>query len=70
MQRKRDHPTTASSECAELQRGEDVVTLEVGVVGEHLLNRHPPGQQLQQGLNRVPRASYRWLTMAKSPGQT
>lgn len=54
------HPQRAR----ELECGEEVVTLEVWVVGEHLLNRHACRQNLQQGLDRIAQTSHRRLAVA------
>jgi hypothetical protein len=37
---KWDHPATARSKGAELQRSKQIITLEIRVVGEHFLDRH------------------------------
>ena len=50
---ERDHAATASGQRPELQGGKDVLTLEIRVVVEHLVDRHAGRQQLQQALDRV-----------------
>ena len=61
---ERNHPATPSGECTELQRGEDVVPLEVGVVGEHLLDRHACSQELPQSFNGITQTADCRLAMA------
>jgi hypothetical protein len=38
---KWNHPATARGKRAELQRGKEIITLEVRLVGEYFLDRHP-----------------------------
>jgi len=60
---ERDHPAPAGNERTELQRGEEVVTLQVRIVGEHLVDRHTGRQELQQALDGVTQTPDRRLTM-------
>ena len=48
---------------AELQCGEKVLTLKIGVVGEYVLDRHARGDEFEQRLDRVPHATHDRLTM-------
>ncbi|MEO7194941.1 MAG: hypothetical protein ABIZ05_08980 [Pseudonocardiaceae bacterium] len=54
---ERNHLATACGKGAELQRGKQIVTLEIRVVGEDVLDRHARGQQLEQVLDGVSKTS-------------
>jgi hypothetical protein len=60
---QRDHaPSRRAS--TELKRSQDVVALQVRVVGEDLVDCHARGEQLQHALNRVAQPSDRRLPVA------
>ena len=71
---------TSNREGCELQRGEDVVSLQVGILGEQLVDLHATREQLEQTLDgvaqpsntnrRVPVADGWVRRDALKPGQT
>jgi len=58
------HNAAAGRAGPELQRREDVVALQVRIVGEHFVDRHARRQQLEHALNGVAQPSDRRLAMA------
>jgi len=54
----------ARGERRKLQSREQVIALQVGVVGEDLLHRHPRSQQLQQHLDGIPQSTDHRLAVA------
>lgn len=54
----------AGGESTELQSGEQVIALEVGMVLQDLVDRHTRGEELEEVLDGVPEASDGRLTMA------
>jgi hypothetical protein len=55
---------TPRGQCTELQRSQEIVTLQVWVVGKHLVDRHTRRQRLEQTLYGIPQTSHRRLTVA------
>jgi hypothetical protein len=53
-----------SGDRPELNRREQVVGLELRIVGNDLIDRHPRGEKLQEVLDRIPQAAHRWLPVA------
>jgi len=63
-QRPGHHTALARNQRAELERGEQVVTFEIGMVLDNLVDAHPRCQQLQQALDRVAQPAHRRLAVA------
>lgn len=53
----------ARSQGAELECSQQILALQVRVVNEHVLDRHPSRKQLQQPLDRVSQAAYHRLAV-------
>lgn len=49
---------------SELERREEVVTFEVGVIVEDLFDRHAAGEQLEKALHRIAQSADRRLPVA------
>ena len=58
------HPAAAGRECPELQGGQQIVALEVGIILQYVIDRHARRQQLQQAFHRIPQPAHRRLTVA------
>jgi len=60
---EREDPTLPGRECPELQSGQQVRSLKVGIVGDDVLDRHPGGEQFEQRFDRIPQSANNRLTM-------
>ena len=56
---------TPRGQRTELQGSQEIVTLQVWVVGKHLLDRHTRRQQLEQTRHGIPQTSHRRLAVAQ-----
>ncbi len=60
---EREDPTLPGRECPELQSGQQVRPLKVGIVGDDVVDRHPGGEQFEQSFDRIPQSANDRLTM-------